>query len=101
VTFPPEPDWDGEILQWTDVLCANREAIETAFKADQIDSRAFWLPLHRQQPYKLPDTDFANAIEISRRGLWLPSSFDLSEEQAERVARAIWRAADQRQERRA
>ena len=101
VALPPKPNWEGEVLQWTDILCEDRPAIEAALKADQMDCRAFWFPLHRQEPYKLPDTDFATAIDISAKGLWLPSSFDLTQVQAERVARTIWQAADRRQERRA
>ena len=86
IAFPPQPNWDGEVLQWTDILCEDRPAVEQALKAERIDCRAFWFPLHRQEPYRSSDRDFMNAITISARGLWLPSSFDLTEAQAERVA---------------
>jgi dTDP-4-amino-4,6-dideoxygalactose transaminase len=54
-----------------------------------IDSRAFWFPLHRQKPYERSDEEFGKAIEASRDGLWLPSSFDLTYEQARTVADVV------------
>jgi len=90
VTFPPLANWKGELLQWTDVLCSNRAAVQEALDARDIGTRAFWLPLHRQVPYRRNDQDFPVAIDVSARGLWLPSSFDLSRADVEEVA-AVFR----------
>jgi len=49
-----------------------------------IDSRYFFTPLHSQPCYKdlINDSkDFKVSIEISQKGMYLPSGLDLSEEQ--------------------
>jgi perosamine synthetase len=89
VVVPDPPNWDGEILQWTDVLCEDRPRLQRALLDAGIDARAFWFPLHRQEPYKAADTEFPVAIDISARGLWLPSAFSLTRSQVEQVARVI------------
>jgi perosamine synthetase len=92
VILPNEPNFGGEVLQWTDVLCENRTAVFDEFSARGIDSRAFLHPIHRQGPYYAADDGYEIAIDISERGLWLPSSFDLTRQQAKAVADAIWTA---------
>jgi perosamine synthetase len=89
IVLPEAPNFEGEVLQWTDILCDNRAAILTALSAQGIDTRSFWFPLHRQEPYRAEDDAFPNSIDISARGLWLPSAFDLTEAQARTVAEAI------------
>jgi perosamine synthetase len=96
IVLPPVPNWEGEVLQWMDILADDRAAILEAFKARNIDSRAFWFPLHRQEPYKEPDAGFETALDISSRGLWLPSSFTLTKAQARRVADTIWAVQEKR-----
>lgn len=87
VEFPTnEP---GEVLQWTDVLLDCRDHARTALLARQIDSRPYWLPIHRQNPYKRDDVGFANTIDLSRRALWLPSTFSITESDVARVADGI------------
>jgi len=73
-------------MQWTDVLCDDRPRVQTILRENGIDSRAFWFPLHRQKPYEASDEAFDAAIAVSRDGLWLPSSFDLTYDQARTVA---------------
>jgi perosamine synthetase len=89
VAFPARSNQDGEVLQWTDILCSNRRSIQDAFARHGIDSRAFWHPLHRQVPYQAADSGFERAIDVSARGMWLPSSFDLTYEQAQVVTDVI------------
>jgi perosamine synthetase len=89
VVVPDPPNWDGEILQWTDILCTDRPRLHRALLEAGIDGRPFWFPLHRQEPYKAADTHFPVAIDISARGLWLPSAFSLTRGQVERVARVV------------
>src|SRR5262245_44199390 len=89
IDIPDRPNRDGEILQWTDVLCADRPRVQRALLDAGIDARAFWFPIHRQEPYKTGDEDFPLAIDISARGLWLPSAFSLTRSQVEQVARVI------------
>ena len=85
ITFPERPNWDGEVLQWTDILCRDRPRLRQALQHSRIDTRAFWFPLHRQEPYKMEDSHFPNSIDVSQRGLWLPSSFSITRSQVARV----------------
>ncbi|MBF0283418.1 MAG: DegT/DnrJ/EryC1/StrS family aminotransferase [Magnetococcales bacterium] len=89
VCLPPWDEAGGEIPQWTDILVEDRAKVEAALAAQGMGSRGFWLPLHRQAPYRRPDDDFGGALEVSRKGLWLPSSFSLTREQARRVAEVV------------
>ena len=76
----------GEVRQWTDVLIEGRGKIVAALEAEQIASRNFWFPLHRQEPYCGADGAFANSISVSERGLWLPSRLDMNEADIDRAA---------------
>jgi len=87
--LPSRNNRTGEITQWTDLLADDRSAVETALRNAGIGYRCFWHPLHRQRPYAADDADFSHTIEISRKGLWLPSSFSLTEEQVGRIVEAL------------
>jgi perosamine synthetase len=89
ITLPPLSTQTGEIRQWTDLLFEERLKLEKAFQENLIECRPFWFPLHRQKPYFLEDAGFENSIEVSRKGLWLPSSFDLTKEDAIQVSRVV------------
>lgn len=89
LTFPAFNDSSGEVLQWTDVLCKDREALAFTLKSHKIGFRSFWIPLHKQTPYLLPDEGFDTAIRVSEEGLWLPSSFELTEEEMRFIAEVI------------
>ena len=88
LTLPPfeEP---GEVRQWTDVLIDDRAAVSKALDEAKIGSRAFWYPLHRQEPYAADASRFPNSTDISRRGLWLASRFDLEEADFDRICAVI------------
>lgn len=78
ITLPPLEIDSGEVRQWTDLLCENRQELEKRLNEEGVEVRPFWYPLHQQKPYALPDDGFENAIKISKKGLWLPSSFQLT-----------------------
>ncbi len=75
--FPSEP---GEVPQWTDVLVEQRDDLEAYLRKENIDSRKYWLPLHRQLAYRMPDDNFPNSTKLSPQSLWLPSAFTLTDE---------------------
>lgn len=81
----PAYDEPGEVRQWTDVLIEDRAAVGRALDAGKIGHRAFWFPLHQQAPFAADPNLFPNSTNISRRGMWLASRFDLSESDMERV----------------
>jgi perosamine synthetase len=89
LALPSRNNRPGEVTQWTDLLTDDRNAVETALGKAGIGFRCFWHPLHRQVPYAADDADFTHSIETSRNGLWLPSSFSLTEEQVERTVKAL------------
>jgi len=87
VEFPEtSPD---EVLQWTDVLLDRRDHVRNTLLERQIDSRPYWLPIHRQNPYKQDDTTFLTTCDVSKRALWLPSTFSITEDDVARVADGI------------
>jgi len=85
----PPFDEPGEVRQWTDVLIDNRAAVSAALDEAKIGNRAFWFPLHRQEPYAADAKRFPNSTDISRRGLWLASRFDLTEPDFDRICSVI------------
>ena len=54
-----------------------------------IGTRPFYPAIHTQPPYSWVKGDFANAEYVSERGLWLPSSSFLSDEDIERICKEI------------
>jgi perosamine synthetase len=91
IVLPTVDHNGGEITQWTDALIDRADEIESALSAEKIGSRRFWLPIHRQESYRAADAGFEAAIDVSARGLWLPSHFSLTQEEAERTASVIRR----------
>jgi perosamine synthetase len=89
LSLPSVDDNGGEITQWTDILSDRADALEAALTEAGIGNRRFWYPIHRQQPYAEPDAAFARSIDVSARGLWLPSHFSLTREEAERTAAVV------------
>jgi perosamine synthetase len=89
ITLPPMDDEDLEICQWTDILCQDRVELESLFNAHNVGFRPFWFPLHRQKPYEQSDENFPNAIRISGEGLWLPSSFEITQDEITQVSKLI------------
>ena len=54
-----------------------------------IGTRPFYPPIHTQPPYAYVKGDFANTESVSSRGLWLPSSSFLTNEDIDRVCTEI------------
>jgi len=74
-----------------DVLVEDREALAEYLNQNKIGSRPFYPPVHTQSPYNnlYPSHDFPVATDISKRGLWLPSSSFLSEEDINFISQTI------------
>lgn len=85
--FPdPHGPQPGEVHGWTDVLVSARDRVRRGLDEAGIGHRAFWFALHTQEPYQDRTENFPLARRVSERGLWLPSAFDISEADVERVA---------------
>ena len=70
----------GGVPQWTDIIVERRNELDAYLKEDNIDCRRYWLPIHRQRAYLLPDDHFPNSTKLLTQALWLPSAFTLSDE---------------------
>jgi perosamine synthetase len=80
---------NNEIPQWTDALADRRNELDSHLRSRGIDCRRFWFPLHTQKPYRLSDDNFPNSVELSRKAIWLPSAFTLSDSDVTEVCSTI------------
>jgi perosamine synthetase len=71
---------DEEVPQWTDAIVEKRDKLDKFLGDNEMECRRFWFPLHTQVPYKLPDDNFPNSTSLSKKALWLPSAFTLTDE---------------------
>ena len=69
----------GECPLWTDALVEQRDTLDRYLASNGIDCRRFWFPIHTQPPYRMSDDTLPNSTRLSRKALWLPSAFTLSE----------------------
>lgn len=72
----------------------SRDEVGVRLKKLGIDTRPFFIPMHKQpslsQGHSGADPqDFPNSINLSERGMYLPSSSSLRPEQIERIAAAL------------
>ena len=86
------PDTDlGSVTPWfVDVLVDRdrKDDLIAHLKAKGIGSRPFYPALHTQPAFAHAGS-FPVAVDISERGLWLPSSLNLADEQVATVCHAI------------
>jgi perosamine synthetase len=79
----------GEAVPWfVDILCIGRDALELHLAGHGIETRRFYLPVHSQPCYRAAG-DYPATQEISARGLWLPSSINLSRSDVEHVCARV------------
>lgn len=96
--FMPEASW-GRHSRWLTCLTidpaefgADRETIREAFEAENIEARPVWKPMHRQPVFAGCERVGGEVAEdLFDRGLCLPSSSNLSDEQRERVVSVFQR----------
>lgn len=79
----------GESPQWTDAFVDRRDELDRFLAENGIHCRRFWFPIHTQAPYRLPDNAFPNSTRMTRKALWLPSAFTLSEDDIAVVCRHV------------
>jgi perosamine synthetase len=65
-----------------------RDGLMAFLERNQIETRTFFFPMHQQPVYKSREA-FPVAEDLSRRGLYLPSSSHLTEEQLDSVVRSV------------
>jgi len=67
-----------------DIMCksrAERTRLTVNLNEKGIGTRNFYPAIHTQTAYTVKDTRFYTSTDISSRGLWLPSSLNLTDDQ--------------------
>lgn len=72
-----------------DILVEDREALKVFMKENGVGTREFYPPLHSEPVYNMTDLSYPVAEEISRKGLWLPSAVQLTDEQVKFICGKI------------
>lgn len=82
-----------DVIPWfNDILLPNqkiRDGLIDHLQEADIGTRIFYPPIHELVPYSQIKGNFENTIEVSRRGVWLPSSSFLTDEDIVRVCEQI------------
>lgn len=72
-----------------DILCERREELIAYLKERSVGTRVFYPPLHAEPAYGYTHLSFPVTEDISARGLWLPSSITVTDEQIHYICDAI------------
>ena len=79
----------GEQPQWVDALAERRDELDNFLAKNGAGCRRFWFPLHTQKPYLRDDSDFPNSTRLGREAIWLPSAFQMTDDDVRTVCRLI------------
>lgn len=72
-----------------DILCDRREELAAYLREKGIGCRAFYPALHAEPAYGDNDLHFPVTEEVAAKGLWLPSSILLTDEQIAYICKTI------------
>src|SRR5947208_8606351 len=75
----------GEQPQWIDALAERRDALDGFLATNGAGCRRFWFPLHTQKPYLRDGADFPNSTRLGKEAIWLPSAFQMSDDDVRTV----------------
>jgi len=89
ITLPGFRIDEGELPLWTDVLAERRDELNEFLQARGMDCRKYWKPIHTQPCYAAADDRFPDTLDAMSRALWLPSSFNLTDDDVAAVSNAI------------
>lgn len=94
IITPPEKDWAKNVYWMYGILInekqfgINKDEVMIVLKEKGIETRSFFLPMHKQEVYFAKDERFPNTTgsypiseELFKQGLYLPSSSSLTKEQ--------------------
>lgn len=82
-------NYDNTSPWFFDILCDRREDLMVYMKEKGIGTRPFYPPLHAEPAYGYTDKHFPVTEEISAKGLWLPSSVLITDEQIKYICDCI------------
>lgn len=72
-----------------DILVEDREALKVFMKENGVGTREFYPPLHSEPVYNMTDLSYPVTEEIAKKGLWLPSAVQLTDEQVKFICGKI------------
>ena len=81
-------DFSATAPWFFDMLCENREELMLYLKEKGIGTREFYPPLHSEPVYGYKDS-YPVAEDTAARGLWLPSSILVTDEQIRYICESI------------
>lgn len=95
ITIPIEKEW-AKNVHWLysivveDEYGINRDELIKVLLQNKIESRPFFMPIHKMPPYiNCKHGDLSVTEELSKKGLNLPSSVGLKKEEIEKVCEII------------
>ena len=102
ITIPPEKEWAKNVYWMYSILIedqfgTSKDMAMEKLREKGIDTRSFFYGMHQQPVFKNSEDErfpecsglFPVADELARKGLYLPSSGNLSDKQIETVVTAI------------
>lgn len=81
-------DYENTAPWFFDILCQKREPLIEFLKKNNIGTRPFYPPLHSEPAYGY-NGNFEITEEISKKGLWLPSFINLTDQQVKYICSKI------------
>lgn len=72
-----------------DILCERREELQAFLKEKEIGTRIFYPPLHAEPAYGYDTLHFPVTEEVAAKGLWLPSSIFLTDDQIRFICQCV------------
>jgi len=79
----------GETPQWTDAIAERRDELDAYLNSHRVHCRRYWFPIHTQPPYREADDRFPNSVRLVPKAIWLPSAFQMSDDDVRYVCALI------------
>lgn len=79
-----------EVSPWfIDILVNDPVKLRDFLKVEGVGTRVFYPPISDQIIYKKEEDEYPNAVNVAYRGLWLPSSVSLTDDQVKYICEKI------------
>lgn len=85
----PATNFDDTSPWFFDILVDSRAELQAFLKEKGVGAREFYPPLHAEPAYGYNDLHFPVTEEVAQKGLWLPSSSKLTDDQVEYICSCI------------
>lgn len=82
-------NFDDTAPWFFDILCDRRDELQIYLRENNIGTRVFYPALHSEPAYDYKNLSFPVSEEIATKGLWLPSSINITDYQIEYICGAI------------